>query len=339
MGPTKLDTIEPVYFPRGVAASDGSAGFSADGLGGVVAVGPANGALLWQTMLASLPLIVLGDRVIAAQSDADRPGSLRIIVLDAARGGQPLLVSDPVELPAWASGSGYGPDGLAFDARAQGNDLFVAWEARASYRGGAAPSAYVQSRAEHHATGVVAVDLTQGHVRSVQDESLVQLFRFDASPRRLGFDPSADPWQAGSQRALLTWDVVDSDLALYLELSDLAGAGARRTLLVRGRGVVARVTPDGRFVFVHEEQPGPRTGVWQMFSAEAGAQVATLTYERDASSPCVLGDRVYYLVTAGPNSETPHHVTLRAREIATDRLLWGLPMPEPPHMRRPPLRQ
>jgi hypothetical protein len=174
VGPTMLGTIEPVYFPRGVAAPDHSAGFCADGLGGIVAIALDVGAPRWQTTHASAPLIVVGERLVASQLDPGAPATLRIVVLDAAFGGQPLLVSEPVALPTWVTASGHGQDGLALDARVQGDDLVVWWEARARYRGGAAPPPYVQSRAEHHEAGVVAVDLTRGHVRPIQDESVAR---------------------------------------------------------------------------------------------------------------------------------------------------------------------
>ena len=67
-----------------------------------------------------------------------------------------------------------------------------------------------------------------------------------------------------------------------------------------------------------------------------------MTYEPGAHSPCVLPGRVYYLVdgpwgaSSSPGAEPS--LALKARDVATDTLLWELPLATGDSA-PPPLRQ
>jgi hypothetical protein len=332
---------DPVFFPRGVAAADRSAGFMSDTLGGILAVDLDAGAVLWQTADWSTPLIWVGDQLAAARLDSTNPARLSVGMLDITNSGRPSVLSNPFRLPETVSVTDVGTDDLMLDAQIHRGRLFVYWASQSRYAGGAAPPAAVLESAAHRDDGIVVINLASGRARAVTDDAARARFRPELSPRRPRFDPSADPWLVGTRVVKLDWAVQGSELELFLVSSDASGGETRRTPLARGRALVARVTPDGRSIFVHQEEPEPRPGPWRSFSAETGELVATITHDPHADSPCVLNGRVYYLSrqtdgTPGREAipDAAGRPVLKAREMATDHVLWELPLPERP--RRPP---
>jgi hypothetical protein len=168
-------------------------------------------------------------------------------------------------------------------ARAEGDRALVQWRGR--YRGGAAPPPHVREAAER--TGALAVDLATGATAP-------------AEPRPHTPDP-------------LTWELDDGGQTLYINGAPIA----------RGRGLVAELTPDGRHVFVRDEDR------WRVFDTDTGQAEATLTYEPGARDPAIEGPRAYYRVPGA----------LVARDLATDAVAWRLPLSEKPPIAAPRLRQ
>jgi hypothetical protein len=216
--------------------------------------------------------------------------------------------------------------------------VLLDWRAHARYRGGAAPSAEVRREATHDAGGLVEIDLESGAVAPQVDG--------DESPRSqpaavrtppLADDDSGEPWLAGTTVARLMWEHDDGEQTLLLEARDRSTEAADTVVeLARGRGLVARVALDGRHVFVHEEQGPDPPRSWWVLSSQTGARVATLSFEAGSRSPVVLGERAYYLVDREDAVRAPK---LSARELASDRLAWELPLGRWRAARAPPLRQ
>jgi hypothetical protein len=339
---------EPVFFPRGVADTEGLMGFMADAVGGTLAIDLHTGAVLWRTTAASRPLMVLGQRLVAQGLVDDRPNTLRIVLLDVTRQGQPILISDPVVFPEWVSVATATEESFSFGVHAERGQLLLKWEAHTRYRGGAAPTDRILLQAARDAEGLVLVNLESGTVRTLTPEEEAihrtrQTAQSPAAPNWAVRDPSAEPWVAGTKRALLVWEEIDGELSLRLATWDLSSGEERRLELARGRGFVARPTPNGRHLFVHREPAVAQPSVWWVFSSETGERVATLVYEPGAQSPCILGDRVYYLVegqvVGSATGQATRRCTLKARELATTRLLWELPLPGRDIAKAPRLRQ
>ena len=95
------DSAKPVFFPRGVADSAGRVGYVASADGQIGAIDLASGKLLWVTDVASRPLVITGDRLVAQSYVEGKPNALRIVALDVTRNGAPILTSDPVLFPEW----------------------------------------------------------------------------------------------------------------------------------------------------------------------------------------------------------------------------------------------
>jgi hypothetical protein len=290
---------------------------------GIVAVDIPQGQQLWRSERSVHPLISDGARLAAANPDKRRPNVLEVVVHDGSRQGEPVLVSEPVVFPDWATAAPRPRETFWMRAQLDDNKLRLEWEARARYTGGAAPSALIRREAQQEAAGVVEVDLDTGAVE--------QMAPGDAPSRPAARRPPLEPhdldepWLAGTVVTRLVWDAEDDEQKLSLETID-PSTGAVRTAvdLARGRGLVAEVTPDGCYLLVHSELRSGEEDPWSVFSALTGEQVATLAHDAGATSPAILSDRVFYLVEERDAASARR--TLRARELEAGSLVWELPL-------------
>jgi hypothetical protein len=295
--------LEPRHLPGGVADPAGAAGYLADPPG-IVAVALRDGRPLWRSPAAQTALLSDGKRLFAAR--ARPPNALEVVVLDVRRGGELVLTSDPVALPAWAAEPSRGR------ARIEGPRLRLEWEASARYTGGAPPPPHILRQAIHDIVGAALVDLKSGAVMPLAVETAPPAFRRPP----LQPEDAGGPWLAGATVVRLVWKIDGDRQTLSLEQAE--PVKVRR--LARGRGLVADVTPDGRHVFVRTEPPPARRDAWSIFAAPSGRRVATVTHDAGARAPAIVGDRAFYLV------ESPARRALRARDLATDTLAWELPL-------------
>jgi hypothetical protein len=327
---------DPVFFPRGVADPGGRAGYVGDGAG-IVAVGLRDGELLWRTDRAEQPLISDGKRL-AASVPGRRPNVIEVVLRDARRQGELLLVSEPIVFPEWATVAPQPRETFRASAHVEGNRLRLEWQARTRYGGGAAPGARIRREAAREAAGVVEVDLDTGAVAPLPADRDPDGER--AAIRRPPLDDSDldERWLAGTTVARLVWDVDDADQVLGLETFD-ATTGHARTLveLARGQGLVAQVTPDGCYLLVHREQGRAGGAPWWVFSTRTGGKVATLPHDAGAHVPAILEDRAYYLVE--PVDEATPARALRARELGDGTLVWESPLAPRRRSAAPRLRQ
>jgi hypothetical protein len=312
----RVPPVEPVYLPEGVADPAGATGHLPDPPG-IVAVALGDGRLLWRSEAARTALLSDGERLFAARPRP--PNALEVVVLDARRGGEPVLISDPVALPTWAS------EPSRMRAQADGPRLRLEWEASARYAGGAPPPPHILRQAIHDVVGAALVDLESGAVSPLAVETRPPAIR------RPPLDPedAGEPWLAGATVVRLVWEIDGDRQTVSLERAEPLEA----TRLAQGRGLVAHVTPDGRHVFVRAEPPPAEGDAWSIFAVPSGRRVATVTHDRDARSPAIVGDRAYYLV------ESAARRALRARDVATDALVWEFPLVARPARAAPRPRQ
>lgn len=312
----RVPLLEPVYLPEGVADRSGESGYLSDSPG-IVAVALGDGRPSWRSQGARVPLLADKERLFAAR--ARPPDALEVVVLDGRRNGEPVLVSDPVVLPAWAA------EPSRMRAQAEGPRLRLEWEASARYAGGAPPPPHIVRREVHDAVGAALVDLESGAVTPLAVDTTPLTFR------RPPLEPedAGEPWLAGATVVRLVWEIEDGEQALLLEQAE----PFKVTRLAKGSGLVAQVTPDGRHLFVHAEPPSAEGDPWSIFSVPSGRRVATVTHESGARSPAILGDRAFYLL------ESPGSRSLRVRRLATDSLIWELPLVARPASAAPRPRQ
>jgi hypothetical protein len=295
-------------------------GFVADRVSGVVAVDRDTGSVRWRTDAISRPLLVVGDLFVGLAPPTKPPSPLRIVALDIRLDGQLSTLSDPIALTESVADAA----SAIRDPRIENGLLLIDWEVQGRYTGGAPPPPSILQQARTISAGSARVDLHSGRVQANHGRSSTQ------PPCWVERDPSAEPWAVGDKHAQLAWSESDGELLLGLTLREDAGR-SHTVKLGSGTGLVPRVTPDGTYIFLHTEGGDERQ--WRVFGSATGERVATLTYEAGARFPTVLDERVYFVV------ERPRELVLKARELASDSVVWELALSSPPMMSPPSLRQ
>jgi hypothetical protein len=150
---------------NGVTDSGGKTGFFPNASGGIDALNLATGKVLWSSKEANLPLIVTPRHLFALEGSKNQ---LRVIKIDTGKKpGQRLFASPLIPLPNWASvDTAYGRS-FRSSVRSDGNGLFLIWEARAFYAGGAAPPPDLVARETKYQNGVERIDINTGKIESL----------------------------------------------------------------------------------------------------------------------------------------------------------------------------
>jgi hypothetical protein len=152
----------------GVLDPAGKVGYVPNPGGGIDALDLATGELLWRSEAAPRPLLATEDRLFVQAPVKGRANQVRVLVLDTAQKGKLLRESDLVTFPEWvAIGAAYGRSFRSTACLEQG-ELYLVWEARAWYAGGAAPPPKVERAARKEASGVARIDLKSGRVEALE---------------------------------------------------------------------------------------------------------------------------------------------------------------------------
>lgn len=154
---------------KGVADPVGKTGFFPNSSGGIDALNLVTGKVLWSNKDANLPLISTETHLFALKGNGNQ---LRVIKMDTSKNGQRLFESPPIPLPSWASVStGYGT-GFRSSVRSDSNGLFLIWEARTFYAGGAAPPPEIEASAKKYQAGVERIDRNTGKIESLDAKKI-----------------------------------------------------------------------------------------------------------------------------------------------------------------------
>ncbi|WP_439630281.1 outer membrane protein assembly factor BamB family protein [Gemmata sp.] len=168
--------------PDVVASPDGRIVF-ARGKDGVEALDAATGKVLWANKTANRLAGASGTTVVAWVADEKAPNGFRVVALDAAT-GKTLGTSDAIKMPDWATTQKQHGRSFRIGAAAVGGKVTVAWQANASYAGGAAPPPEVEEAARKEAVGVATVDLASGKVTA--EDRKPRDAEFGASRNKVG---------------------------------------------------------------------------------------------------------------------------------------------------------
>src|SRR5262245_15071318 len=151
----KKDVVNPRHIPGGgVADPAGKVGFFPNTSGGIDAIDLATGKTLWTSTSANRPLLATADKVFAQYK-------ANIVVIDATN-GKSIRTSDAVAWPDWVAVEPAHGRTFRSDARLEGNALYLTWDARAFYAGGARPTPEIEKRARKESTGVAKLDIDNG---------------------------------------------------------------------------------------------------------------------------------------------------------------------------------
>jgi hypothetical protein len=150
---------------NGVSDSAGKTGFFPNTIGGIDALDLATGKVLWSSKEANRPLVATNNRLFVQKGAA-------IHVLDTADKGKLILEAKPLGFPGWVSVDvAYGRS-FRSSASVEGKTLWLSWEARAFYAGGAPPPPEIEKAARKEAAGVARIDLDTGKIESLDVEKI-----------------------------------------------------------------------------------------------------------------------------------------------------------------------
>jgi hypothetical protein len=334
--------------PGGVADAAGKTGYLANPGGGIDAVSLENGARLWASKDASFPLALLGKKLVAQAFVAGKADRIRVVVLDVKNKGKRLLASDPVVFPEWVSVRVTHGRSFTAGALVVENDLLLRWEARAWYAGGARPTPQVERAARKHATGVAKISLESGRVEMLKKDPLPKvagsrlpkgLEKITSEKYWTGLAWETQPLILGPRVTALKVDNAGGKATLKLRAWDArTGKPQPDVVLLEGKSLWPQVSPDRRFVFVHQavsRESLPRGDyAWWVFSLETGKQVAKLPFEPGMTELTVIGSRLYYAIDVQKRDPRSPAVTrtrfLRVADLKTGKVFWEREVWSPP---------
>jgi hypothetical protein len=193
-----------------------------------------------------------------------------------------------------------------------GDALRVAWHARASYNGGAAPTRETLEAARHDAAGETRVlrdgSLAPAPPRPPLPDKLATLATVTV---HVGDHLEEHPFRAGNEVVALR----QQGDRLLMERYSLAGAKLGRRVLLRGAPPVPSVTGDELAVVMPGSTP-PRT---MLFRVPSGLTLATVTVPPGADDVQLADGHVLYVDTA--------RASLEAIDARSGAPQWSHPLP------------
>jgi hypothetical protein len=342
--------ITRVCWPGGVADTELRLGFVGDTIGAVHALNIDTGELLWRTEVAARPLAIFGNGVVALLDPSVTENDLMIITLDESTGIKQQQEFTLV-FPEWVSATVEPSDTFKYEVGIEGNKLHFNWEAQQRYRGGAPPPDYLLAQ-QSQAGGTMQLDLASNELTTHQmtsaperpmpeeaRQALIFPYQCGASSQWLN-----EPWIFDGHSAVISGSFTNETQTLSL-LKWRTGSTSLDSVveILTGKALVAYVTADGQFIFIHSELPDERSNQkWWVFSVSTGQRIALLEYEDGAKEPCVLDTRLYYLDEDPPPSQRSGGETLtlkvKAVDISSSALLWEKRISSRPTQKAPALR-
>jgi hypothetical protein len=340
--PAPKEDASSLLFPGGVADPVANIAYVTNTAGGIDAISLDKGELLWDTKDGARPLAVIGKKLAVQVPVAGKANEVRIVLLDTAAKGKKLSESDPVTFPDWVSiGGGYGRS-FTSSGRIQKGGLFLKWEARAWYAGGARPTPEIERQARKNETRVAKVSLESGKVEMLPADKAPaepqlpkELEKVVSQQYWTGSDWLKKPLIAGKvAAALVVTNLGGGKSRMSLKRWNLASGKEEETVkLMEGKELWPQVSEDGHYLFVHQalvkEQLPPGDYAWWVFDLETGKEVAKLPYDGPLSNAIVLGQRLYYMAS-GPRKFAPgpsvQPRSIKAVDLKTGKLTWERPI-------------
>jgi HEAT repeat protein len=299
--------------------------------GGIDAVELASGKVLWTSKVASRPLALLGNRLLAASAETIA-NSLRLVVLDRSDKGKLLVQSDPVLFPSWASVQERWGRQLTWTWRIHEGHWYVQWKALAWWDQKLEtpwdPGRTVSFREK---MGVTRISLNDGCVHTLPDEVFPRAQ--DSLPDELHKIVYWRSWLVppvihGKRLYALEKKSADGKETIVLHGWDTdTGKSTGTVHLFQGAVNTVRLALDQRHVSIVPKGKSPPAGEW-IFDLETGRRAFQLRKHRpNTGSRLVAGKRVFGLkVSLGPIRESERRLVrsqnLQVIDPDTGRLLW-----------------
>jgi outer membrane protein assembly factor BamB len=334
--PERAPASQPL--PGGVADPDGKVGFVTGADGGIDALDLASGKVLWTSKVTQRAVAVDGKHLLALASVAGKGNALQVVTLDATD-GKKLAVSDPVTFPDWVVvrlGVVTTDAGRSFAAtvKVDKGDLYLRWQARSWYWGGARPTPEIEAAARKNADGLSRINLESGKVAAAEKwpvDAGVSAVVEKVATRPVPGVPNENRVTVvgdlavavdveGKKAVLKRWQLKD---AKPLEPVELLEAPAFRI----------EMSPESGRVLVHKavaKEALPQGDyAWWIFDLATGKQVGKLEFIPTTREVGLVGSRAFFVVNPpskgpgpGPFGGFTTLRSLQAVDIATGKKMW-----------------
>jgi hypothetical protein len=329
--------ILPRAFPGGVMAPDRRLAFVVGASQNLEAVDLASGKMVWRSTEARLPLLVVGGRLWA--QDSDEAGKPRLVQLDLARQGKKVWQSESLTLPAGVGGPE--GEGKASSCHAWLDNGQVVYHYRWdwSYTGGAQPPPGMPLHETK--TGVVRVSPVTGRAtpQAGGDKALDPLPVEVSGLCAMGVSRQAQThaWilaPGGRIPGPISLAVAStengSDQRLLWKGPAAAGCPAPLVDLLQGKSLDVVVPGGGRLVFVRrpEDENSPRP--WKVFRLSDGRSAGSAPARMGTDQLAASQGMLLYRVEQAEDARGP--VISGAKRFAeamswpTGAVLWRYPL-------------
>jgi hypothetical protein len=336
-------------FPGGILDPGGRTAYLAGAGEGIEAIDLTTGEVVWQTHEAQIPILVLGNRLLA-QAGVKR-NRLRVLTFDLERKGECIAESDPVVLPAWVV-TGEAP-GRSFSAvwKQDKHYLTLDWEATA-WSDGLKSSTHRQPSTRKHAVGSARIDLEGGEVELQVLEKLPQSAE---APLPRFLEKQAVRWHKVIDHylaALILEEAPDTGKPAGKETSPgerkyrfvlrawdrVTGKPIPEVEVLTGRRLVVLPTLDEAFLLVRDAAPDPGELVssatdkekdWYVFPLDALTLRGRVPWVPGTQSALLFAGRAYFLV-AGPVTGPLDRPGVRSQSVQAFDLVRGKKLWERP---------
>ena len=308
------------YFPAGVTNPDRSIGFIGHD-DGILAIDLSNGAIIWQSTEASVPLAATPDRLMAQKVFKDSH-KMRVIALDSTN-GERIGDAKIVEFPNWIHTDPSRQNAVQIQANMDDDRLVMDWKARTKYEGGANPPRKIKEQQKRETHGKATLDFSTGKSSVVVDKE-------GSTEEEPNQNPSSSTvsykqgghwhegfWTAPKCKASLSVQP-NTQGQSYLSLNiDLK---SRQRSLIKGSFFESIITPDGRYVIAAKSEVDPVNKKWHVFSIDLPDQLIEFN-SQTVELPAVVNDVLYYL------SSDKGRRGVVARTLDSGKVQWQTDLP------------
>ena len=304
-----------------------------------------SGELLGQSSRSGMPLLMHEDLVISWAPDTTQVNRFHLFALKRQGSDLSEVWEREVVLPARANVQSDDPEEFSLVAYIENEVLAVQWEARAQYRGGAAPPREVSEAAYLDESQVLFLDMDSGQVirtASANAERSTALAgqipelpeTRDIIAYRRGPNWDTLPWSVGPKTVQLVQGMDSPGVFLAIKDSSLV-ENEREVRLTNDVSAGLTVTPDGMYVLVQEARQGRAT--WTVYDSQTGEQFVQLPYDEGSEAASIAQNDVLYLV-AEHNMSSIRYM-LKKRDLFSAGRSWTFFLQEVKITRPPPPRQ
>jgi len=326
-------------FPRGVVDTSEMAAYVAREDGTIARLSLQDGKPGWISSRASLPLIVISGRLLAADYPKAKEGQFSVAII-ATRDGSLLARSESVSLDLPAFSPAETPPVL--EAIPMHESVRMQWVTTARNRGGASPPIQQAARAPRRTRHSVIVDpltarLTEQSAEQLSSPDAASTPSRESVPYVRGDKWSSGPWHAGETTADLIRMSSGGNRTLSLQIRGTSDQQADKTvpLGLNDNPSAPRVTQDGAYVLLSDNDGTAQT--YRIFSSTSGAEIGRATLPPGAHEICIHGSQLYFLAAGFSGNRSD--IVIRALDIAANRVLWEYSLGERRTGTPPPLPQ